>query len=223
MSMRKNAQNDNVVLLHDYGILTASREIFLHASLYDGIEEEGVDFKSAVRFQKNLRLLSSISNDPIIVHMNIPGGSWEDGMSIYDSIKECPCYIAILAYGKVQSASSVIIEAADKRVLMPNTTFLIHYGSISLDSETTVAVSTVEWSERETNKMINIFVENCKNSPICKEKKWKNSTTAIKKHIESQIKNKGDWILTAEEAVYYGFADDIFGSETCPTVESLIK
>lgn len=221
--MRRIDNNDNIILAHDYGILPASREIFLHASLYDDVEEEGVDFKSAVRFQKNLRLLTSVSNDPIIIHMNIPGGSWEDGLSIYDAIKECSCYITILAYGKVQSASSVIIEAADKRVLMPNTTFLIHYGSISLDSETTVAVSTVEWSERETAKMINIFVEKCKNSPICKEKKWKNSTTAIKKHIESQIKNKGDWILTAEEAVYYGFADAIFGSAQYPTIESLIQ
>lgn len=221
--MRRIHNNDNIVLAHDYGILPATREIFLHASLYDDVEEEGVDFKSAVRFQKNLRLLTSVSNDPIIVHMNIPGGSWEDGLSIYDSIKQCSCYITILAYGKVQSASSIIIEAADKRILMPNTTFLIHYGSISLDSETTVAVSTIEWNERETAKMINIFVENCKNSPICKEKKWKNSTTAIRKHIESQIKNKGDWILTAEEAVYYGFADAIFGSDQYPTIESLVQ
>jgi len=221
--MRRIHNNDNIVLAHDYGILPATREIFLHASLYDDVEEEGVDFKSAVRFQKNLRLLTSVSNDPIIIHMNIPGGSWEDGLSIYDSIKQCSCYITILAYAKVQSASSIIIEAADKRILMPNTTFLIHYGSISLDSETTVAVSTIEWNERETAKMLNIFVEHCKNSPICKEKKWKNSTTAIRKHIESQIKNKGDWILTAEEAIYYGFADAIFGSDKYPTIESLVQ
>lgn len=221
--MRRIANNDNVVLAHDYNILPAFREVFLHASTYDSIEEEGVDFKSAVKFQKNIRLLTSVSEeDPILVHMNIPGGSWEDGLSIYDTIKECPCYVCILAYGKVQSASSIILQAADSRILMPNTTVLIHYGSISLDSEHTVASNTIKWNEKETKKMVDIFVNRCKNSPIAIEKKWK-SNSVIKKHIESQIKNQGDWIMNAEEAVYYGFADGIFGSEQFSNTKSLLQ
>jgi len=221
--MRKTSNNDNIILAHDYNILPSFREVFLHASTYDSVEEEGVDFKSAVKFQKNIRLLTSISDDPILVHMNIPGGHWEDGLSIYDTIKECPAYICILAYGKVQSASSVILQAADRRILMPNTTVLIHYGSISLDSEhTAVASNTIKWNERETKKMVDIFVDRCKNSPIANEKNWK-TNSVIKKHIESQIKNQGDWIMNATDAVYYGFADGIFGSDAFPNTKSLLQ
>jgi len=39
----------------------------------------------------------------------------------------------------------------------------------------------------------------------------------------SQLANKCDWILTAEEAVSYGFADDILGSKKYPNIDSLKK
>jgi ATP-dependent protease ClpP protease subunit len=40
-----------------------------------------------------------------------------------------------------------------------------------------------------------------------------------KKHIVSQLANKCDWILTAEEAVNYGFADGILGSKKYPNID----
>jgi ATP-dependent protease ClpP protease subunit len=65
----------------------------------------------------------------------MPGGDWEDCLGIYDTIKHSKSKTIILAYGKVQSASSVILQAPNVRILMPNVTMMIHYGSISLDSE----------------------------------------------------------------------------------------
>ena len=40
-----------------------------------------------------------------------------------------------------------------------------------------------------------------------------------KKHIITQLATKRDWILTAEEAVDYGFADGILGSKKFPNIE----
>jgi ATP-dependent protease ClpP protease subunit len=42
-----------------------------------------------------------------------------------------------------------------------------------------------------------------------------------KKHIVSQLANKCDWILTANEAVEYGFADGVLGSKRFPTIDFL--
>jgi hypothetical protein len=42
-----------------------------------------------------------------------------------------------------------------------------------------------------------------------------------KKHIVSQLANKCDWILTAEEAVVYNFADGILGSKKYPNIDYL--
>ena len=42
-----------------------------------------------------------------------------------------------------------------------------------------------------------------------------------KKHIISQINNKSDWILTAQEAVDYGFADGLLGTKKFPNIDYL--
>ena len=57
------------------------------------------------------------------------------------------------------------------------------------------------------------------NSLIYKEKKWKRMMA--RKHIVSQLANKCDWILTAQEAVDYGFADGILGTKKFPNIEYL--
>lgn len=217
MSMVNNLESD-LYNIHTYQIDTRNREIYLHSS-FDYDEEGGVEYKTAVTFAKNIRYLNSLSEDPILVHMHLPGGVWEDGLGICDTITHSKSKIAILAYAKVESASSLIFQAAQKRILMPNTHVLIHYGSLMIDNEHKAAMSSLQWSEKESNKMIDIFTERCYKSPIAKEKNW--NKFIIKKHIVSQLANKSDWILNAEEAVHYGFADGVLGSRKFPNIDSI--
>jgi ATP-dependent protease ClpP protease subunit len=153
--------------------------------------------------------------------MHLPGGDWQDGLGMYDAIRFSKAKIIILAYAKVESCSSVLFQAAHSRILMPNTNMLIHYGSISINEEhTKAASSSIAWNDRETDKMVDIFTDRCmETSVIAKEKNWKKMMA--KKHIVSQLANKCDWILTAEETVYYGFADGILGSKQYPSIDSL--
>jgi ATP-dependent protease ClpP protease subunit len=206
--------------MHNYGIDPKNREIFLHSHIGDSEEEPGVEYKSAVAFEKNIRYLDIISNDPVLIHMHIPGGDWEDCLGIYDSIKYSKSKIIILAYGKVQSSSSIIFQSADLRILMPNVNMLIHYGSISLDSEhSKAAASSVKWNERECDKMIDIFTERCIEGAMAKSKNWKKMMA--KKHIQAQLASQCDWILTAQEALEYNFADGILGDKKYPNIDSL--
>ena len=50
---------------HDYGILSQTREIFLESG------DEGIGSKHAVEFIKNLVMLESLNDDPIIVGQSI--------------------------------------------------------------------------------------------------------------------------------------------------------
>jgi len=209
----------NIEHIHQFNIDIENREIFLHSYIGDS-EEDGIDYKCATIFEKNIRYLNQISAEPILIHMHLPGGDWQDCLGMYDDIKFSKSKVIILAYSKAESSSSVLLQAANTRILMPNTTVLIHYGSISIDSEhTKAASSSMEWNERESDKMVDIFVDRCSQSPIAKEKNWKKFMA--KKHIISQLTSKFDWILTAEEAVYYGFADGVLGSKKYPTIHSL--
>lgn len=209
--------NNALGTIHDYNIDVANREIYLHSHFSAENDESGVDYRSAIVFEKNLRHLNTISLDPILVHMHLPGGDWQDCLGIYDSIKTSKSKVIIVASAKVESSSSVLLQAADLRILTQNTNFLIHYGSISVDNEHKAALSMVQWSEKESEKMIEIFTEKCINSSISKEKNWKRMI--VRKHIVSQLATKRDWILTAEEAVRYGFADGILGTKKYPNID----
>jgi len=149
--------------------------------------------------------------------MHLPGGDWQDCLGIYDAIKASKSKIIVVASAKVESSSTVLLQAADLRILTPNTNFLIHYGSISVDNEHKAALSMVQWSEKESEKMIDIFTEKCMNSIISKEKNWKKMI--VRKHIVGQLATKRDWILTSDEAVRYGFADGILGSKKYPNID----
>ena len=213
-----NYTDNNLNDIHNLCIDVRAREIYLHSS-FDSEEESGVEFRSALMFEKNIRYLNQLSNEPILVHMHLPGGDWQDCMGIMDTINASASKVFILAYGKVESASSILFQYADLRVLMPNTHMLIHYGSLSIDNDHKAAKSSFEWSEKESLKMINIFTDRCIDSPIAKERNWKKHI--IRKHIMSQLDNKSDWILNAEEAVYYGFADGVLGDRKFSTIDKL--
>lgn len=211
----------NLSNIHEVNLDIKNREIFLHSYLSCEGEEPGVDYRCAINLQKNLRILEQINNNPILIHMHLPGGDWSDCLGIYDTIKSCQSKTVILAYAKVESSSSIILQAADLRILMPNTHVLLHYGSISLDTEHKAATSNLRWSERESEKMLEIFTDKCVGSPISVEKKWKKMM--VKKHIQSQLSNYSDWIMSANEAVYYGFADGILGSDLYPSISTLTR
>jgi ATP-dependent protease ClpP protease subunit len=214
-------ENDSDISnIHIHNIDLKNREIFLHSYISDSEEEPGVDYRTAVIFQKNIRYLNSISIEPILIHMHLPGGMWTDCLGIYDAIKFSKSKTIMLAYGSVESASSIILQAPDLRVLMPNTNVLIHYGSFSINEEhSKAAASSVQWNEKECDKMIDIFTDKCMQSQLAKQKNWKRMMA--KKHIISQLANKCDWILTADEAVEYNFADGVLGSKRFPNLEEL--
>ena len=68
---------DNDILSHvnNYGVDVEHREIFLfpREEYTYGVEEEmaepGVEFSMANQFIKNLRLLSNMTDDPILIHL----------------------------------------------------------------------------------------------------------------------------------------------------------
>lgn len=212
-------QSHNIDQIHNYSIDIRSREIFLHSCLEGGDEEGGVDYRSATLLHKNMRYLNSLSRDPIIIHMHIPGGEWSDCTSIYDAISLSESPVGIIIYSRAESSGSVILQGADVRIMMPSSYMLIHYGFTSLDSEHKAAISGLEWSQKEASRMVDIFTDKFMESKLCKEKNWKR--LIARKHILSQLDNKTDWILYPQECIDYGFADGILGSDEYSNIDSI--
>lgn len=135
----------------NHGVDIQNRLIYFGSSSQssDG-EDTGIDAVTSERIYKNLRALESLGDGPITIVLNSIGGSWYHGMAIYDTIKACKCHCTIIVYGQAMSMGSVILQAADRRVMMPNSRFMMHYGKYSMKDDHT---KIVERFSREIGTM----------------------------------------------------------------------
>jgi ATP-dependent Clp protease protease subunit len=216
--MRRNYHLNSVLQeTHDFCISYENREIYLHGHVGEHEDDLGVDFKMATRFLKNLRLLEKESK-PITIHMYTYGGDVTAGFMIYDAIKNSPCNIAIVLHGTCMSMGTIIMQAADIRIAMPHCCFMIHDGSISIDGTNKQAEADVEFNKILRQQCLDIYVQGCKGGEV-----FQNSTeTKIKKIIIDKMDKKEDWYLTADEALKYGFVDQILGTKF-KTLQSIVQ
>ncbi len=198
----------------DFIIHPEVNEIFLFGSEIhsfglgpsDAGEEPGVEYTMSNKFVRNINLARHFhSNLPVLIHMKTIGGLWNDGMAIYDAIKTSPMPVTILNYTQASSMSSLILLAANKRVMMPHSYFMFHDGSWSLDGTKKQVLSAVEF-DKKTDCMDNIYTEALKEGG-----KYKNlDENKIRKMLRNQMDKKEEVYLTAKEAVEWGFADGVF-------------
>jgi ATP-dependent protease ClpP protease subunit len=209
MTKDNSQKRMNLHDIHEYSIDSDSREIYLHGYIGSEEGEPGVDYRMAVRFEKNLNFLKKQSKDPITIHMHTIGGMWHDGMGMFDLIESCGCEVTIIGYAEVSSMSSIIMQAAHRRLLMPHTRFMVHYGDMCIESNSVSVKSAVDENERLNRLMLEIYSNRCSVGKGFKDR----SKTRIKKFLDTKMRQKKEWYMSAEEAIQYGFADDIYKGE----------
>lgn len=77
---------------------------------------------------RQLLLLESISDEPIRIFIDSPGGDVDAGYAIFDMIRFIKAPVYCIGMGLVASAGALILLAADKtrRLGLPNSHYLIH-------------------------------------------------------------------------------------------------
>lgn len=200
--------NNYIDNVHNYGLDIYKREIYLNGAQGDSFDSDpGVDYRSSITLIKNLQILENLGRSKIKIIMNLEGGDWPSCMAIYDKIKQSKCFVEILCFAHATSSSGVILQAARKRIINPNAYFMIHYGSIGVDSNSQAVSETVKYNDKECHRMLNIFAEKAVNGPFFKSKRW--GIKKVAEYLDNQIRLKSDWYLDAQESVDYGFADTI--------------
>lgn len=91
----------------------------------------GVDQKLAERVSAQMLYLDHVSNEPIRLLINSPGGHVESGDTIHDLINYIASPVAVVGTGWVASIATHIFLGvkAKHRFCLPNTRFLIHQPS----------------------------------------------------------------------------------------------
>lgn len=203
--------------IQEHGLDISSRSIYLST---EKDTENSINFQSMYRFIKNLKFLDSINHDPIIFYAGSAGGDVEYGFGMYDAIKLAKSPVIFVGIGEVCSMLTIIMQAANLRLITENTYFLIHEGQICItESEPKIASSAVKSHRLTINKFYDIYLSRCMNGLFFKGK----NDRSIKNHLKKQLMKKGDWYLEAEEVVHYGFADGILGQKPYESIEDILK
>lgn len=203
--------------VHEHNIDIEKREIYLFGAerFIDSTDTDedhgdpGVEWVMANQFIRNIRILQSVTHeDSILVHLKTCGGSWLEGMAIFQAIKACPNYVTILNYAAARSMSSIILQAADYRVMMPYSWFMMHEGSAGYEGTAKQVRSEIAFDKHADwdGLMIRIYTEKMAASDMY-EGKTKRQLGAL---IRKKMNDTEEWYLTAEETVEHGFADAVF-------------
>lgn len=211
---------DTISDVQAYGLDVKNRELYLHGYIGNTDEDPGVEYRMAAQFYKNIRILDTVNQEPIIIHMFSVGGEWDAGMAIYDAISVCRSYVTIIVYGQASSMSSIILQAADTRIMTQNSHFMLHYGSVDCGGDHLSAHNYAKVDKKNTETMIDIYADGCVKSKYFKEHYTDITEDKVRNYLKRKLKD-GDWYLDANEAVYYGFADAVLETRKYPNIESL--
>lgn len=126
------------------------------------------------------------------IKLNSEGGYWTDGMAIYDAIKACRHKVVVSVFGEVSSIASVILQAADVRLMSPNSTMLIHYGTDGTNENASDFQQRAAYGKVLRQKLERIY-----------QRRLGWDKAALRKRMAA------DWWLTAQEAVKLNLADAV--------------
>lgn len=199
--MSRRVNRDEIDRFHEYKLYVPARTIYMGSESCTEDSESGVDALMAERFLKNLLILDTTSGDPITVIMNNVGGEESHGLAIYDAIKSSRCKITVKVFGQASSMGSVILQAADKRLMAPNAKQMIHYGSLTLSGHTKTVQKTVQDSEKMDRWMERMYLARIR------EKHPNYAKEALEKLLDH------DTYLTAKESVAMGLADKVLSEK----------
>lgn len=186
---------DDIEHFIENDLYVPTRTIWIGPMSSDNVE---VNAMMAERAIKNIHILDSKAQAPIeIITLNYGGGVIE-GAAIYDAIKLCRSEVIIKVFGCANSIGSIILQAADKRLLAPNSEVMIHYGYSAYAENHPKAIKNSQKKDQRFDKwMVELYLEKIR------EKHPKFTRSQLDKWLDF------DKWMTAEEAVEFGLADGI--------------
>lgn len=182
-----SAKIDQIQLFHSNDLYTAKRIITLTGEIDQNQYEKVI---------KNLKVLDS-TEGAIDLIINSEGGDLEMGFAIYDAIKACKNPVIATVYGAASSAASLILQAADERIMSANAYLMIHLGYELTEGN---PLDKKIWDAHHKvfgDRMVNVYYERV----LEKDPKYK------KEKFEKMISR--DTILYTENAIQLGLADRV--------------
>jgi ATP-dependent Clp endopeptidase proteolytic subunit ClpP len=163
----------------------------LHIYIYDQI---GSDFFSEGTTAKGIseKLEANKEASEIILHINSPGGSVFEGYTIYNLLKASGKKVKSRVEGMCASIATLIALSADSVEMLPLAQWLVHNPFTFMEGDSEDLKKAADQLEQIQNQLLDVYITKTKKS---------------KDDIQNLMNE--DKFLTAQEAVDWGFADDV--------------
>lgn len=179
-------KSNNCEHLHAYGVHFPTRTILL-----TGV----VSADMYTMLSKNLMLLDRGGNT-IVIHLFSEGGDVTAARAIYRRIRECKDHVRIVVYGEASSSASIILQAADERIMTPESILMLHLGEEEIsDSHPRNLDRIVAFNRKTEEWMKNIYLQRIKNK----------KPRFTKSKLDDIL--MFDSYFTADQALEYGLID----------------
>lgn len=196
--MSKKINRDDLERFHEYEIYVPSRTLFIGSEITDiDGAESGCDAAMAERTIKNLHFLESLSAEPITILSHNIGGDEYACFAIIDAIQACQSEVTVKVLGAAMSAGSLILQAADRRLMTQHATQMIHYGTWGNTDHSKTLQKLAKEGARIDRWMEEWYLGRIK------EKHPTFKRAQVAKLLDH------DTYLTAEESVALGLADEV--------------
>ena len=168
--------------------------------------DSDVDEHMASLIVAQLLFLESQGNEDINFFINSPGGSVTAGLAIYDTMQFIKPKVATYVIGQAASMGSFLAQAGEpgKRFVLPESRTMIH----RVSSGTPSTRGSIHVQELEFEDAKRHFEESKRLNKRLTELYVKHNTKG-KTYQELFETMKFDTFLSAQEAVEYGFADQV--------------
>jgi len=155
----------------------------------------GISYERSTEVIMKMLYLDNLKrNSEISLYINSPGGSVDDTMAIYDTMRFVSSPIATYCIGRAQSGGAIVLAAGTKgkRHALPHSKIMLHQpwgGVTGQASDIQIQAEEILKSKRVINEIIS-----------------KHTGQPIEKVAEE---TERDHYMSAQEALEYGLIDDV--------------
>jgi len=180
---------DWVEAYFENGIDIKNRRVFLDSDI------GGQSIGAAIR---GLYLMETESNiDPVEMFISSFGGCLYDTLALYDIINTVTCPVHTFTYGKCMSGAVLLLAAGEKgqRWVTPHVSFMFH----DLFAELEGTRAQLQHEYKHTKQLGETWVKLIAKNSSQNSKWW-----------DARAKKSSDFYFSAEEAIDWGLADQIW-------------
>ena len=136
----------------------SDRKIIINEEISSDIVEKIIT--QILKFNKEDKGIDIEDRKPIYLYFNSCGGDVLIGLTAIDIIKNSKTPVVGVVIGYAYSMACVMFSACKERIMLPNSTLLIHDGNLSISSSGSKAKDIQKFYDKLDIKIKEIIVEN---------------------------------------------------------------